>query len=352
MADLHFKGRGTSANPANRFVPVELTPDFDHSEPGEWISPATQVYEDLTKSIIAENDSPDVGFRFSLNPYRGCEHGCIYCYARPTHEYFGLSAGLDFETKIFAKRNAPELLIRELSSAKWKGDGIAFSGVTDCYQPVERKLQLTRRCLEVLAECGNPAFIITKSHLVTRDIDLLSAMAARKTSAVFLSVTTLDDELAARLEPRASRPRKRLEAIEMLSAAGIPVGVMVAPLLPGLTEHELPNILKACADRGAITAAYVALRLPFAVKVLFEAWVKEHYPDRAAKVLNRIREIRGGKLNDPNFGSRMKGEGIFAAQIQSLFRMARKRAGLDRPFPDLTTEHFRRPSRDGQLSLL
>ena len=306
-------------------------------------APETQFFKDPSRSLITANDSPDVGFEASVNPYRGCEHGCIYCYARPTHEYLGFSAGLDFETKILVKEDAPELLRRELSSPRWKPQVLAISGVTDPYQPVERRLKLTRRCLEVLAEFRNPVVIITKNHLVTRDLDLLGELARHEAAAVYLSVTTLDARLARTMEPRTSHPTRRLAAIEALSRAGVPTGVLVAPVIPGLTDHEMPAIISAAAKAGARCAGYVLLRLPHAVAPLFEAWLTEHRPARKDKVLNRIRAIRGGRLNDPRFGSRMKGEGIFAEQIKDLFSLACRKAGIVARGPNLSTAAFRRP---------
>lgn len=309
----------------------------------------TELLRDGSKSIIATNDSPDVGFSASINPYRGCEHGCIYCYARPSHEYLGFSAGLDFESRILVKEDAPELLRKELSSPRWVPKTIALSGNTDCYQPTERKLEITRRCLGVFAEFLNPVAVITKNELVTRDVDHLKVLAEHQAVAVSLSVTTLDGEIARRMEPRASHPRDRLKAIERLATAGIPVGVMVAPVVPGITDHEIPAILKAAASAGARTAGYVILRLPGAVAGLFESWLDEHFPDRKDKVLNRVREMRGGKIYDSSFGTRMKGEGIFAEQIRTTFETFRRRHNLDRPFPQLSTASFRRPGQ--QLSL-
>src|SRR5437867_2106427 len=264
--------RGAADNPPNRFEKIALERDPDWCDPDE-PAPPTQFFKDHSDSVINYNDSPDVGFEASLNPYRGCEHGCIYCYARPFHEYLGLSAGLDVETRIMVKEDAPELLRRELSSHSWEPQVVSISGVTDCYQPAERRFQITRRCLEVLAEFRNPAGIITKNFLVTRDIDILADLARDRAAVVFLSITTLDHDLASRMEPRASSPARRLEAIEKISAAGIPCGVMVAPLIPGLTDHEMPAILSAAAKAGAITCGYVLLRLPFAVKNLFEEWL-------------------------------------------------------------------------------
>lgn len=347
-----IRGRGAAENPANRFERLAFEHDGGVLDEEGVPVPATVYLKDAARSIIAKNDSPDVGFTYSINAYRGCSHGCVYCYARPTHEYLGFSAGLDFETRILVKEHAPQLLREELASPKWRPAVVAISGVTDCYQPVERKMQLTRRCLQVLAEFRNPVSLITKNHLVTRDIDLLAELASMDLAAAILSVTTLDAELARRMEPRTSAPRRRLEAIEMLAKAGVPVGVMVAPIIPGLTDHETPAILKAAADAGARFAGSVPVRLPLGVAPLFEAWLARHYPDRKDKVLNRIRSLRGGKLNDSNFNTRMKGEGIFAEQISAMFKLAVRRAGLDNPFPELSTERFRRPVRpNDQLPL-
>jgi DNA repair photolyase len=301
------------------------------------------VFEDNSKSLITTQDSPDIPFSASLNPYRGCEHGCIYCYARPTHEYLGFSAGLDFETRILVKDRAPDLLRAELSSARCEPQVIAMSGVTDCYQPVERRLELTRRCLMVLAECRNPVAIVTKNHLVTRDGDLLSELARYQAAAVYITVTSLDPELASRLEPRTSRPAHRLAAIRALADAGIPVGVLVAPVIPALNDHELAAILDAAAGAGARFASYTVLRLPHGLAPLFTDWLERHFPDRKAKVLNQLRAFRGGRLNDPEFGSRMRGQGAPADQLSQLFRVARRRAGFSATGPALSIASFRRP---------
>jgi DNA repair photolyase len=343
------RGRGTSLNPPNRFEKLAYLPIIDSPDDEERAA-RTQYLKDVSRSLITFNDSPDVGFDASINPYRGCEHGCIYCYARPYHEYLGFSAGLDFETKILVKEDAPELLRKELASPKWRPRLVAISGVTDAYQPIERKLQLTRRCLEVLAEFRNPVVIVTKNHLVTRDVDVLKELAAFNAAAVCVSVTTLDAELARVMEPRTSTPDNRLEAIRILADAGVPVRVLAAPIIPGLTDHEIPAIIQAAAEAGAQHAGYVVVRLPHGVGELFEGWLEEHYPDRKKKVLNRIREMRGGKLNDPNFGSRMRGEGAFAEQIKSMFTLACRRSGLEFSGPELSTGAFRRAS-DAQLSL-
>ncbi|HEY7320135.1 MAG TPA: PA0069 family radical SAM protein [Candidatus Binatia bacterium] len=343
MKPSRVRGRGSASNPKNRFESIERIPeplDGDDETP----SPQTQFFPDTTKSIIAYNDSPDVGFDASVNAYRGCEHGCIYCYARPTHEYLGFSAGLDFETKIMVKEDAPELLRKELSSPRWKPQVLALSGVTDCYQPVEKKRQLTRRCLEVLAEFRNPVVIVTKNYLVTRDIDIFRELARCQCVGVTISLTTLDPQLCSVMEPRASSPARRLAAIRALAEAGIPVGYLQAPMIPGLTDAEAPAIAQAAAAAGASFAGYVALRLPFAVKLLFEKWLEQNFPERKEKILNRIRSIRKGQLNDPNFESRMRGEGIFARQMAELFQLACKKAGINKRWPELATKHFLRPA--------
>ncbi len=346
-----IRGRGASDNPSNRFERIIYEEDCeeDHESgragreaegaPG----PKTQYLRDPSRSVLAFNQSPDVGFDTSLNPYRGCEHGCIYCYARPSHEYLGFSAGLDFETRILVKEDAPALLRREFGAPGWKARAVALSGVTDPYQPIERRLLLTRRCLEVFAEFRNPIVIVTKNGLVTRDVDLLRELADCDAARVHLSVTSLDPNLARRMEPRASHPAQRLRAIEALARAGVPVGVMVAPVIPGLTDHEIPAILEAAARAGARFAGYITLRLPHGVKTLFEAWLRQHHPDRADKVLNRVRDLRGGRLNDPRFGSRMRGEGPFAEQIRQLFELASRRAGFESTPPPLSAAAFRRP---------
>ncbi len=343
------RGRGAAGNPKNRFERLHLETDAEVLAGRE--SVPTRFYRDPSRSAITRNDSPDVGFEFSLNPYRGCEHGCIYCYARPTHEYLGWSAGLDFESRILVKENAPELLRAELTAPRWKPATIALSGVTDPYQPADRTLQVTRRCLEVLAEFRNPVSIITKNHLVTRDVDILGEMASHRAARVNLSITSLDRTLQSRMEPRTATPQRRLEAVRTLSGAGIPVGVMVAPVIPGLTDHEIPSILEAARDAGATAAGFVLLRLPHGVSEIFAGWLERHYPNRRDKVLNRVREMRGGTLNDSRFGSRMRGEGVFAEQVRALFETSCRRLGLNEARATLSTEAFRRPARGGQLGL-
>jgi DNA repair photolyase len=343
-------GRGTANAPTGRFeeLAVELEPEEEDARRRGAVGSSTRYYRDASRSALSHNRSPDVGFDTSLNPYRGCEHGCSYCYARPTHEYLGFSAGLDFETRILVKSDAPELLAHALAAKSWRPRTIALSGVTDPYQPVERRLHITRRCLEVLLRYRNPVAVITKSRLVERDRDLLAELAALGAAHVHLSVTTLDPELARALEPRAAQPGARLAAIRSLAAAGVPVGVLVAPVIPGLNDHEIPAILAAVREAGAHSAGFVMLRLPHGLKDLFEQWLEAHRPERRERVLGQIRETRGGALSDARFGSRMRGEGPRAEQIAQLFEVAARRVGLARGAEPLSAASFRRP---GTLSL-
>jgi DNA repair photolyase len=348
-----IRGRGASWSPANRFekLHVDLNDhDVVDSDPDTEDRPrrGTQYFRDGSKSVITRNNSPDVGFETSLNPYRGCEHGCIYCYARPTHEYLGFSAGLDFESKIMVKTNAPELLRAELESPNWQPQTLVMSGVTDPYQPIERKLLITRGCLEVLARFRNPVAIITKNRLVARDIDLLRELAVHDAVAVNISVTSLDSNLQRLLEPRTSSPQARLDAIQQLRKGGIPTGVMVAPIIPGFTDHEVPNILDACAKAGAQFAGYTVVRLPWAVVPLFEHWLEEHFPERKDKVLGRIRDLRGNRLNNSRWHARMTGEGIFAEQIASMFAVSCRRNRMCTR-PKLSCESFRRSTTQLRL---
>lgn len=335
-------------NPPNRFeaIRVEMDPEDGSAE----TRIGTQFFDDPSRSILAFNDSPDVGFEVSINPYRGCEHGCVYCYARPFHEFLGWSAGTDFETKILVKREAPELLRRELASKKWRPQVIALSGVTDPYQPVERKLKVTRSCLQVLAEFRNPVAIVTKNFLVARDIDLLSRLAECEAAAVNVSITTLNGSLQRKMEPRASEPTRRLEAIRQLSQAGIPVRVLAAPVIPGLTDFEIPSILKEAAQAGAVAAGFIILRLPFAVQSLFEDWLDRCAPERKNRILNRIREVRGGKLTDSGFHSRMRGSGVYADQIRILFESSCRKYNLRKRI-QLSNEHFQVPGANRQMRL-
>lgn len=348
-------GRAAQTDPLNRFEKLrfELEPDHLDADPelaADFAKRPTEYLVDASRTILARNDSPDVGFTLSVNPYRGCEHGCVYCYARPTHEWLGMSCGLDFESKIMVKPEAPRLLREALASPKYEPECIALSGVTDCYQPVERHLKITRGCLQVLLEARNPCGVVTKgAGLVTRDLDLFAELAKHSLVAVYISVTTLDAGLSATMEPRAAAPARRLAAIAALAAAGVPVGVIVAPVVPGLTDHEVPGILKAAADAGATFGAYVPLRLPFQVKDLFVDWIRQHYPDRADKVLNRVRAMRGGKLNDSDFATRMRGTGLWADELRAIFKMGHRKAGMGSG-PLLRVDGFQRP-QVGQMTL-
>ncbi len=342
MKRLPVRGRGASHDPPNRFETLAVERDawVEAEDPG----PRTVFYRDASRSAISWNRSPDLPFDASLNPYRGCEHGCIYCYARPTHEYLGFSAGLDFESRIMVKRDAPDLLRSALASRRWKPQVLLLSGVTDPYQPVERRLGITRRCLEVLVDFRNPVVVLTKNHMITRDVDLLSELAALNAVTAALSVTTLRNDLHHVMEPRTSIPARRIDAIRRLADAGIPVGVNVAPVIPGLTDEEIPAILEAAAAAGASHAALIVLRLPLGVAPLFEEWLGQHFPERKDKVLNRVRSMGGGVLYDARFGTRMRGSGPFADQIGRLFELTRSRLGLDRHPFSLSTEHFTRPA--------
>jgi DNA repair photolyase len=345
------QGRGSSFNPPNRFEALHLEPVYDELDGGDATPKIpTMYYRDTSRSILAKNDSPDLPFTYSINPYRGCEHGCIYCYARPSHEYLGFSAGLDFETKIMVKMEAPELLTRTLGRKRWKPQMVAFSGNTDCYQPAERQLGLTRRCLEVFLRFRNPISLVTKNSLVLRDLDLLRDMAALNLVHVMVSVTSLDPELIRAMEPRASSPARRLETIRELASNGIPVGVNAAPIIPGLTDEELPAILKAASEQGATSASYILVKLPGAVEALFLDWLERVVPARAGKIVNRIRDTRRGKLHDSRFGTRMTGEGEIAQAIATLFDISARRHNLDQEWQRLSTEHFCR-TMPAQLQL-
>jgi DNA repair photolyase len=314
--------------------------------------PPTVYLDDQSQSIVATNDSPDVGFNYSVNPYRGCAHGCSYCFARPGHEYLGMSAGLDFETKIMVKRRAPEMFRAFLARPQWKPETIMFSGVTDCFQPVERQLRLTRGCLEVAAECRQPVALITKNALITRDVDVLAELAAHRAVHVALSITTLDRDLARAMEPRTSTPEARLRAIGELSAAGVPAMVMIGPVIPGLNDSEIPAILKAAREAGAGRAAYVLLRLPSTVREVFLDWLHRERPNHAAKVESFIRATRGGQLYNSKWGERQRGKGIIAEQIEQTFRVFAKRYGLDGDSEPLNCEAFHPPKpTTGQLPL-
>ncbi|MBI5475073.1 MAG: PA0069 family radical SAM protein [Ignavibacteriae bacterium] len=337
------RGRSAGFNPPNRFEKLHLEP-LDIDVPSEPDEPQLQTtfYLDSSKTILAKNDSPDLPFDYSINPYRGCEHGCIYCYARPSHEYLGFSAGLDFESKIMVKMDAAKLLSETLRKESWQPQMVAFSGNTDCYQPAERKLQLTRECLKVFLDHRNPVGLITKNALVLRDLDLLQEMAKYNLIHVMLSITSLDAQLIRKMEPRTSSPENRLNAIEELARNGVPVGVNIAPTIPGLTDEELPAILKSAAERGAQSAGYLLLRLPGAVEPLFLNWLGRELPERSGKIINRIRDTRQGELSEARFGKRMRGEGEIAAAIHSLFEINMRKYNLNKRWHGLSTEHFRR----------
>ncbi|NLX98861.1 MAG: PA0069 family radical SAM protein [Rhodopirellula sp.] len=347
-----FTGRGAHINPPNRFLPTRLEPDLEHLEHDEDAlaelgRAETQYLADQSQSIVAENDSPDVPFRYSINPYRGCQHGCSYCYARPTHEYLGFSAGLDFETRILVKHDAARLLRQFLSRPSWQAETIVLSGVTDGYQPAERQFRLTRQCLEVALEARQPIGIVTKNALVTRDLDLLGEMASLEIVHVVLSITTLDGELARAMEPRTSTPQARLRAIRDLSEAGVPTGVMVAPVIPGLTDHEIPAILAAAAEAGARAACHTHLRLPATVQPVFLEWLERTRPWSRERIESLIRSMRDGKLNSPEFGHRMHGTGEMAEQITALFQVFARKHGLDGDLPPNRRDRFRPPKLPG-----
>lgn len=347
---------GSHLDPPNRFEKTHSVPDFEHLEwDDEYLHERAdrpiQYLNDTTKSIVASNDSPDIPFRYSVNPYRGCVHACSYCYARPSHEYLGMNAGLDFETKIFVKHDAPTLLREFLSRDSWRGEPLTFCGVTDCYQPAERQFRLTRQCLEVANDCSQPISIITKNALVLRDIHVLSELASRRLAQVNLSITTLDPELARVMEPRTSIPAARLRAVETLAKAGVPVRVMVAPIIPGLNDHEAPAVMKAASDAGASDARYVLLRLPLAVNPVFREWLHRTQPLKAEKVEGLIRQTRTGKLNDSTWGKRLVGTGEIADQISSIFTVFRQKFRF-KDLPPLDSSQFQ-PSipSSGQLRL-
>ena len=348
---------GSQIDPPNRFETQHRELDLEHVEwDKEYLhqieNRKIEYLTDTSKTIVAQNDSPDIPFRYSVNPYRGCIHACAYCYARPGHEYLGLNAGLDFETKIVVKHDAPKLFREFLAKKSWKPEPIVFSGVTDCYQPAERKFRLTRGCLEVARECRQPIGMITKNALVLRDLDLLAEMAQLGLVHVFLSITSLNPHLAREMEPRTSTPTARLRAIELLAQAGVPVGLMVAPIIPGLNDSEVPAILEAASDAGAKTAGSVLLRLPLTVEPVFKEWVERTQPLQAEKILSRIQHARDGKLNDSTWGQRMVGTGEIAEQIQKMFRLFKTKYGLDQKLPRQNCDLFEPPMpKSGQMRL-
>lgn len=343
------RGRGAAFNPPIRFEKLHHEEDPSALEAHELRQIETQFYADTSRSALARNTSPDVPFTYSLNPYRGCEHGCIYCYARPSHEYLGFSAGIDFESRIVVKHDAPALLASALERRSWQPQVVALSGNTDPYQPIERKLEITRRCLEIFLEYRNPVSVITKSRLVTRDLDILAELAEQSLVRVTVSVTTLRPEIARVMEPRTSVPEARLAAIESIANAGVPVRVNIAPVIPGLTDEEMPLIMKRARDAGATQANYLIVRLPGPVKPLFLEWLKREFPDREGRVVNRLRELRGESLTDPRFGKRHRGEGQYADLLERLFRVTGRRLGMS-GMPEFSTEHFRR-RKERQIGL-
>lgn len=342
---------GSNLDPPNRFETVHREIDLEHLEWDEEYlhereNRRIEYVFDSSKSVVSENNSPDIPFRYSLNPYRGCAHACPYCYARNTHEYLGYNAGLDFETKILVKPDAPKLFREFLSRKSWQPESITFSGVTDCYQPAERQFRLTRQCLEVAWEFRQPISVITKNALVVRDLDLLAKMAELNLVQVFLSVTSLNPELARVMEPRTSIPAARLRAVKMLADSGVPVGVMAAPMIPGLNDSELPGILEAAKDAGAVTAGYILLRLPLTVEPVFLEWLERTHPEQQAKIEGRIRDTRGGKLSSSVWGERMRGNGEIADQIKGMFQVFVRKHGLDLKLPPFDFSHFQRPDPD------
>ncbi len=364
LADLPqpgaLKGRGTAWAIEHRFTSrtSEAWDDgwgtLEQAASEERLAPATQIIEERVKFILSSNDSPDINFDLSINPYRGCEHGCVYCFARPTHSYLNLSPGLDFETRIIAKVNAAERLREAFAARSYEPLLLNIGSATDAYQPVERKLGITRAVLGVMAECSHPFSLVTKSSGVERDLDLIAPMAARNLAAVYVSVTSLDAALARILEPRAAAPMRRLKTIEALARAGVPVGVSVSPIIPFINEPELERILEAAADAGATSAFSVVLRLPWEVNPLFQQWLAQHFPERAARVMARVREMRGGRDNDARFGSRMRGEGVWAQLLRQRFQKAAARLGLNRERVELDLTQFRKPrlpAVDGQGDL-
>lgn len=359
LPDLARKGRGAVSNEVGRFEPQTRHAEDDGwgSLAEDWATPArlaTDVAVDASRTVIARNQSPDIPFDRSINPYRGCEHGCVYCFARPSHAFLGLSPGLDFETRLFAKPDAAAVLRRELRKPAYRCETIALGTNTDPYQPVEKDHGITRSVLEVLSDCNHPVSIVTKSSLVTRDIDILADMAKRKLASVLISVTTLDRGLARVLEPRAPTPFRRLAAVEALAESGVPVGVLTAPIVPAINDHEIEAILRRAADAGASTASYVLLRLPLEIKALFEEWLRAHFPDRADRVLSLVRQSHGGALYRAEFGTRMRGTGAYAEMIRKRHRLACDRLGLSasRAAWNLDTGTFRPPSLPGdQMSL-
>lgn len=349
MKDI--KGRGTGLNPDNRFINVklEILDEYLEHTKDDDERPETQFLNDVSKSILSKNDSPDLGFSYSINPYRGCEHGCIYCYARPTHEYLGFSSGLDFETKIMVKKDAPELLEKGFQSKSYTPQVIILSGNTDCYQPVEKKLQITQRLLEVFLKYKNPVGIITKNSLIERDLDILIELNKLNLVSVTISIPTLNKEIASVMEPRTSTPSRRLQTVENLSKAGIFVNVNIAPVVPGLTDDTIPFVIKSAADAGAKSVARIILRLPWQNKELFVNWVHKNFPERANKILNRIKSLRDGELYNSDWGTRMRGEGEWAETVKQIFKINCDKYSLNKENAELRTDLFDRNPEQEKL---
>jgi DNA repair photolyase len=348
--DSYFKGRGAQVKTVNKFLKAQYVAEHAEGLDEPLLeSPATQVFYETPKTIVNKVTSPDLGMMYSMNPYQGCEHGCIYCYARNTHEYWGFSAGLDFESKIIVKKNAPQLLEKFLLNPNWQPVPISVSGNTDCYQPLERKYEITRNILKVFARYRHPLGMITKNGLIIRDLDLLSDLAKDNLVHVYISITTLDEDLRRVMEPRTASGIKRLKTIEILAKAGVPVGIMNAPIIPGLNHHEIPTIMKAAADHGASAAGMTVVRLNGSIGTIFEDWLRKNFPDRFEKVWNQICSMHGGKVNDSDFGRRMSGDGNFAEAIHQLFNVSRKKFFAGRSMPAIDLTKFR---KGGNLSLL
>lgn len=348
-AENYFKGRGSQIKPVNKFLKNRYVSEHIEGIDEPLIeSPQTKVFHEQSKTIVNKVTSPDVGMIYSLNPYQGCEHGCSYCYARNTHEYYGFDAGLDFESKIIVKQNAAQLLEKLLLSPKWQPDPISLSGNTDCYQPLERKTEMTRSLLKVFARYRHPVGMITKNSLILRDLDLLKDLAEDRLIKVYISITTLEENVRRAMEPRTASAAKRLQTIEELSKAGVPVGVMCAPIIPGLTDHEVPAILKAAADHGALMAGMTIVRLNGSVGQIFEDWIYKNFPDRAPKVIAQIKSVHGDQLNDSDFGRRMRGEGKVAEMINQLFKTSQRKYFAGRTMPEYDLSKFR---RGGNLNL-
>lgn len=349
MDESYFKGRGAQIKTENKYLKAQYSTDHIEGLDEELLeTPQTQIFQETPKKIVNKVNSPDLGFGYSMNPYQGCEHGCIYCYARNTHEYYGFSAGLDFETKIIIKQNAPQLLEKHILQPNWQAVPIMLSGNTDCYQPQEKKFQITRKMLQVLAKYRHPVGVITKNALIQRDIDILQDLAQDRLVNVMISITTLDERLRRVMEPRTASGLKRLQTVETLSKAGIPVGIMNAPIIPGLNHHEIPEILKRAAEHGALTCGMTVVRLNGSIGKIFEDWLRKNFPDRFDKVWNQICDLHGGNVNDSVYGRRMSGEGNIASTIHQLYRFARNKYFAGKSFPPMNLTQFR---KGGNLNL-